>query len=63
MNDYSTSCFNEICFNWTALLTPCKLYTCPDPESFFRGGPSLTTFFFIFLVDKGREDLNTCIYK
>ena len=27
-----------------------------DPESFVRGGPILTTFFYIFLVDEGRED-------
>ena len=30
--------------------------SCADPESFVRGGPILTTIFFIilFLVDKGR---------
>ena len=32
---------------------------CSDPESFFRGGPTLTTFF--VLVDDGREDPNTTI--
>ena len=32
-------------------------YTCADPDSFVRGGPTLT----IFLVDKGREDPNTAI--
>ena len=30
--------------------------TCADPESFVRGGPTLTAFF--FLVDEGREDQN-----
>ena len=30
-----------------------------DPESFFRGGPTLTTFFFVFLVAEGKEDPNT----
>ena len=29
-----------------------------DPESFVRGGPTLTTF---FLVDVGREDPSTTI--
>ena len=30
---------------------------CADPESFVRGGPTLTTFFFYFflLVDEGRS--------
>ena len=32
--------------------------TCADPESFVRGGPTLTT---IFLIDEGREDPNTTI--
>ena len=31
-------------------------HACMDPESFVRGGPTLTLF---FLVDKGKEDLNT----
>ena len=31
--------------------------SCADPEFFFRGGPALTTFF--FLVDEGWEDPNT----
>ena len=30
---------------------------CADPESFVRGGPTLITF----LVDEGREDLNSTI--
>ena len=33
--------------------------SCADPKSFVRGGPTLTTFFFIiiyFLVGEGRED-------
>ena len=34
---------------------------CGDPESFFRGGPTLTTFFYIFLVDEGRKHPNTTI--
>ena len=35
---------------------------CADPESFFRRGPTLTTFFlFRFLVDEGREDSNTTL--
>ena len=33
--------------------------TCPDPERVVRGGPTLTTFF--FLVDEGREGPNTTI--
>ena len=32
--------------------------TCLDPESYVRGGPTLTLF---FLVDEGREDQNTTI--
>ena len=43
--------------------------TCADPEIFFRGGPTLMSFFFFFffffcfvsLVDEGREDHNTTI--
>ena len=31
---------------------------CADPESFVRGGPTLTTF---FLVDEEREDPNAII--
>ena len=34
------------------------LLTCVDPESFVRGGPTLTMF---FLVDEGREDPSTTI--
>ena len=34
-----------------------RLETCTNPESFFRGGPTSTTFIF-FLVDEGREDSN-----
>ena len=31
-----------------------------DPETFVRGGPTLTTFFFVFvLVDERRDDQNT----
>ena len=33
---------------------------CADPESFVRGGPTLTTVFF-FLVDEERDDPNTTI--
>ena len=32
---------------------------CEDPESFVRGGPTLTAFFFQF--DEGRMDPNTTI--
>ena len=34
---------------------------CADPESFVRGGPTLTTFIVIlfFLVDEGRDDPKT----
>ena len=44
-----------------------KLFsTCADPESFFRGGPTLTTFFFLlfflFSVD-GMERGSKCHYK
>ena len=35
--------------------------TCADPESFVRGGPTLTFFLFVFLFDEGREDPNTTI--
>ena len=28
---------------------------CADPESFVRGGPTLTKFLFIYLFDEGRE--------
>ena len=31
---------------------------CADPESFARGSPSLTTFFFLFF-DEGKEYLNS----
>ena len=44
--------------------TPDGMYrSCADPESFVRGGPTLTTFFFLlfFLVDEGREDPSTTI--
>ena len=36
-------------------------HTCADPESFVRGGPTLTTFFQLF--DEGREDPNTTISR
>ena len=36
-----------------------RICPCADPESFVRGGPTLTTFF--FSVDEGREDQNTTI--
>ena len=38
-----------------------SILTCVDPESFVRGGPTLTTFFFsfLFLVDEGRVYPNT----
>ena len=36
--------------------------SCADPESFVRGCPSLTTFFFLlFFSDERRENLNTTI--
>ena len=35
---------------------------CADPESFVRGGPTLTSFSSVFLIaDEGKEDLNTTI--
>ena len=37
------------------------LVPCAEPDSFARGGPTLTTFFFSFLVDEGRKDPNTTI--
>ena len=46
---------------------PKGLYTrcvCMDPESYARGGPTLTAFFyfiFFLLVDEGRKDPNTSI--
>ena len=36
-----------------------EVQTCVDPESYVRGGPTLTLTF--FLVDEGREDQNTTI--
>ena len=30
---------------------------CADPESFVRGGPTLTMHFSFFLVDEGRKDI------
>ena len=30
-----------------------RVQTCADPESFVRGGPTLTTFFFIFFFSSG----------
>ena len=36
-------------------------YSCPDPESFVRGGVQLRQHFFFFLFDEGREDPNTTI--
>ena len=36
--------------------------SCADPESFVRGGPTVTTFFHVvFLVDEGREGPKTTI--
>ena len=34
--------------------------SCQDPESFVRGDPTLSTFFF-YIIDEGREDLSTII--
>ena len=34
-----------------------EVQPCADPESYARGGPTLT----FFLVDEGREDQNTTI--
>ena len=39
-----------------------KSLSCADPESFVRGGPTLTAFFF-FLVDEGRDSTNTTISR
>ena len=36
-----------------------EVQPCADPESYVRGGPTLTLTF--FLVDEGREDQNTTI--
>ena len=53
---------SEICFQFVhvclghilkAMPSKSMTATCADPESFARGGPTLTTF---FLVDEGRED-------
>ena len=41
-----------------------KSVTCPDPESIFKGGPTLTFFFWGGGgggIDEGREDPNTTI--
>ena len=47
------------------LLFQSTYITCADPESFVRGGPTLTFFFFLlfffFLVDESREDPSTTI--
>ena len=40
---------------------PYRPVSCAGPERFVRGGPTLTTFFLSFLVDKGREGINTTI--
>ena len=42
------------------------VYAGVDPESFVRGGPTLTSyfcfsFFFFFFFDEGRKDSNTTI--
>ena len=37
--------------------------TCTDAESFVREGPTLKMFFFLILVDDGREDPNTTINR
>ena len=37
------------------------LMPCADPESFARGGPTLTTFLFSLLVYEGRKDANTTV--
>ena len=40
------------------MITACVSFaSCADPESFVRGGPTLT----MFLVNKGRKDPNTTI--
>ena len=36
---------------------------CADPESFVRGGPTLTKFDFHLFLDEGREDPNTTINR
>ena len=45
---------------WLIIL---KCNACTDPESLVRGGPTLQMFFFyfVFLVDEGREDPRTNI--
>ena len=49
LNNYICSCS----------VTP-RITSCADSESSAREGPTLTTFLlFLFLVDEGREDLNT----
>ena len=37
------------------------VYAHADPESFVRGGPTLTFFFFFFFFDEGRNYSNTTI--
>ena len=51
----------KTCFSRILTVNISDLYpvSCADAESFFSGGPTLTTF--IFLVDEGREDPNTTI--
>ena len=34
---------------------------CADPESCVREGPTLTTFFYFFLVEEGRDDPNSTV--
>ena len=38
-------------------------FPCADPESFVRGGPTVTTFFFsfFFIFDEGRKDPSNTI--
>ena len=52
--------------NWGFNSQPPDYSTCANPESFVRGGPTLTTFLFIYflficLADEGREDPSTTI--
>ena len=47
---------NTVFTNWNSASSESSV----DPETFVRGGPTLT-FFLLFLFDEGREDPNTII--
>ena len=55
----NATCMQNLLLEYLWFVCPLKVTyvtnTCADPESFVRGGPTLTGFFFRFLVDGGSE--------